>query len=79
MVSKLDMNHIFAEVVGRRIVPLLLTPIVLAEQSAIQYVLKDILTPASEEPQNGIPLKTANGRLNKYLPKSVVRYSISTD
>ena len=52
LLSKLQSNHIFADVVGRRIIPLILTPIVLAEQSAVTYVIKDILTPFDK--QNGM-------------------------
>jgi len=53
LLSDLEENHIFAEVVGRRLVPLLLTPIVFAEESAKKHVIQQILTPASEKNNAG--------------------------
>ncbi|CAK8697905.1 unnamed protein product [Clavelina lepadiformis] len=69
LISNIEANNIFAEVVGRRIVPLLLTPIVIAEQSAVEHVINTILNPAIESSTS--PVKEG------LLPESVfARYVI---
>ena len=58
-----EKNHIFAEVFAKRIVPLLLTPIVMTEQTAVDHVLTQILCPNSKTP-SGTSSKTARSDYN---------------
>nr|CAB3265907.1 protein-associating with the carboxyl-terminal domain of ezrin [Phallusia mammillata] len=52
--SNLNIHNIFAEVVGRRLAPLILTPIILAETSAMTHVVGPLLTPATRNKTEGI-------------------------
>nr|XP_002127426.5 protein-associating with the carboxyl-terminal domain of ezrin [Ciona intestinalis] len=48
LLLKLKDSHIFAEVVAKRIIPLLLTPVILSDQYAVKHVIQHILCPVGE-------------------------------